>query len=78
MAKVPMMAGGQPVRRDVMNYKPPMGPKNVDDPRGVGLHGPAPSHCGTQGPEPGPKGGSSGSPGIGGDNLGCCGTQGKH
>jgi hypothetical protein len=62
--------------RDVMRYKPPMGPTNIGDPAGVGLHGQR-THCGTQGPQAGPKGSSSGSPGLGGE-VRRRGTQGRY
>lgn len=32
--------------KDVMNYKPPVGPKNINDPKSPGLHG---SNCGPSG-----------------------------
>jgi hypothetical protein len=41
--------GGKPEKKDVMNYKPPVGPKGIDDPESPGLHGDEPKHCGTQG-----------------------------
>lgn len=63
-------------QRDVFNYRSPQGPRNIDDPRGPGIHGDklsdgtdndAPYHCQT-----------SGRVGLGGDNHGCCCYQGKH
>ena len=35
--------------KDVNNYKPPVGPKNIADPKSPGLHGTNHSNCGTQG-----------------------------
>lgn len=35
--------GGQVPCKDVNNYKPPVGPSNIGDPKGPGLHG---SNCG--------------------------------
>lgn len=60
--------------KDVMNYKPPTGPKGIMAPQSPGLHG---SNAGnTNGPD---RGGShSGSPGLGGTNHGCCGSQGRY
>lgn len=60
--------------KDVNNYKPPQGPKNINDPHSPGLHG---SNKGiTNGPDNG--GSHSGSPGLGGTNHGCCGSQGRY
>jgi hypothetical protein len=59
---------------DVMNYKPPQGPKNIMDPKTPGLHG---SRFGnTNGPDRG--GPHSGSPGLGGTNHGNGGSQGRY
>jgi len=35
--------------KDVMNYKPPVGPKTINDPKSPGLHGTNHGCCGTQG-----------------------------
>jgi len=35
--------------KDVNKYKPPMGPKNIMDPKSPGLHGTNYGNCGTQG-----------------------------
>jgi hypothetical protein len=60
--------------RDVNNYSPPQGPRNIDDPKSPGLHGENKGN--TNGPD---RGGShSGSPGLHGVNHGCCGSQGKY
>lgn len=40
--------GGGQTTRDVNNYKPPVGPTNINDGRSVGLHGTV-RDCGTQG-----------------------------
>lgn len=60
--------------KDVMNYSPPQGPKNIMDPKSPGLHGV--NQGTTNGPDRG--GPHSGSPGIGGTNHGCCGSQGRY
>ncbi len=60
--------------KDVMNYSPPQGPKNIMDPKSPGLHGK--NHGIGNGCEY--DGAKSGSPGIGGTNHGCCGSQGKY
>jgi len=39
--------GGAQSTRDVMNYKPPIGPSNINDGRKPGLHGEV-HPCGTQ------------------------------
>lgn len=41
--------GGGQTPRDVRNYSPPQGPKNINDPKGPGLHGDNCGICGTQG-----------------------------
>ena len=52
-------------------YSPPMGPTNINDPKGPGLHGHNCGPCGTQGPYPTSVGRLSGAPGLhGGDNRG--------
>lgn len=38
--------GGKPEVKDVRNYKPPVGPTNINDPKSPGLHG---DNCGPQG-----------------------------
>lgn len=40
--------GGQVPVRDVHNYKPPVGPKNIGDSKSPGLHGSNLGSCGTQ------------------------------
>lgn len=42
-------SGGQQTPRDVRNYSAPVGPKNINDPKGPGLHGDNCGTCGTQG-----------------------------
>jgi hypothetical protein len=64
--------GGKPICRDVRNYSPPQGPKNILDGNGPGLHG---DNYGNGQQPAGSQ--SSGMPGLGGDNCGVCGTQGK-
>jgi hypothetical protein len=63
--------------RDVMSYDSPKGPKNIDDPKGPGLHGHNCGKSGTQGPYASRGDGTSGRPGLGGTNHGNCGTQGR-
>jgi hypothetical protein len=41
--------GGRQTPRDVMNYSPPKGPSNINDPQSPGLHGSNHGCCGTQG-----------------------------
>lgn len=41
-------SGGVTTARDVRNYSPPQGPKNINDPKGPGLHGDNCGTCGTQ------------------------------
>lgn len=41
--------GGQMPVRDVRNYSPPVGPKNINDSKTPGLHGDNCGPCGTQG-----------------------------
>lgn len=60
--------------KDVMDYKPPTGPRNIMDPKSPGLHGENKGN--TNGPDSGGR--HSGSPGLGGTNHGCCGSQGKY
>jgi hypothetical protein len=60
--------------KDVMNYKPPQGPKGIMDPKSPGLHGRNAGNINSS-----DSGGShSGSPDLGGTNHGCCGSQGKY
>lgn len=61
--------GGHMPVRDVMNYKPPTGPSNINDSCSPGLHGSNHGNSGTQGKHSG-GGRESGRPGIGGDNHG--------
>lgn len=35
----PASNGGQVSTKDVMNYKPPVGPSNINDAKSPGLHG---------------------------------------
>ena len=61
--------------RDVRKYKPPMGPTNVGDTKGPGLHGDNYTNTGTQGTHGhGPKEG--GSPGLHGEKS-TSGAQGR-
>jgi len=60
--------------KDVNNYSPPCGPKNINDPHSPGLHGK--NQGTTNGPDS--PGRESGSPGLGGTNHGCCGSQGRY
>lgn len=64
--------------REVMGYKPPQGPKGINDPQGPGLHGHNCGKGGTQGPYATNGDGTSGKVGLDGDNCGPCGTQGKY
>lgn len=41
--------GGQQSVRDVNNYSPPKGPKNINDAKSPGIHGDNCGTCGTQG-----------------------------
>lgn len=41
--------GGCCEPRDVRNYQPPVGPSNINDTKGPGLHGTNHGVCGTQG-----------------------------
>lgn len=58
---------------DVKNYRKPQGPKGIDNPRSVGLHGT--NHGNINGPDSSHRPG--GSPGLGG-KVHSSGTQGKH
>lgn len=40
--------GGIKQARDVHNYSPPVGPKNINDSKSPGLHGTNHGTCGTQ------------------------------
>lgn len=42
-------SGGETSARPTMNYKPPVGPSNINDPKSPGLHGSNHGTCGTQG-----------------------------
>jgi hypothetical protein len=68
------MSGGKQSPKDVMNYSPPKGPTNINDPQSPGLHG---TNQGDRN-RPVAPGGHSGSPGLGGENYGCCGSQGRY
>ena len=64
-------------KRDVNNYSPPMGPKNIKDGNGPGLHGDNYGCCGSQGSYS-TSAQSSGAPGQrGGDGPRMSGSQGK-
>lgn len=41
--------GGKCEPKDVMGYKPPVGPSNINDSKSPGLHGNNHGNCGTQG-----------------------------
>jgi hypothetical protein len=60
--------------KDVMNYSPPQGPKNIMDPKSPGIHGV--NHGIGNGCEY--DGRASGSPGLGGKNHGNSGSQGRY
>ena len=62
-------------QRDVMNYKPPQGPKNINDPKSPSIHGKNFDYCGSQ-ERDSLRSQSSGSPGLGGLNDRC--SQGKY
>ena len=68
--------GGEP-ERDVMSYKPPMGPTNIGDAKGPGLHGDNCGNSGSQGYYEDRDKETSGSPGLHGDNKGTSGSQGR-
>jgi len=68
------MSGGKQTSKDVNNYQPPCGPKNINDPQSPGLHGK--NHGIVNGPDS--PGSESGRPGLGGVNNGCCGSQGRY
>lgn len=40
--------GGEPNVKPI-DYKPPVGPTNINDPKGPGLHGENHGNCGSQG-----------------------------
>lgn len=61
--------------KDVMNYKPPQGPRGIMDPKSPGIHGS--NHGNGDGSGMDSRRGS-GSPGLGGTNHGCCGSQGRY
>ena len=64
-------SGGVMAARDVHNYQAPLGPTNINDPKGPGLHGHNCGPGGTQGPYPTHVDGPSGGPGLHGhDNYG--------
>lgn len=60
--------------KDVNNYAPPCGPRNINDAKGPGLHGTNQGDRNT----PVAPGGHSGSPGLGGNNYGTSGSQGRY
>lgn len=62
-------------QKDVMNYKPPQGPRNITESKSPGLHGRNFDYCGSQ-ERDSLRSESSGSPGLGGETD-CC-TQGRH
>lgn len=64
-----MSGGGQQTPRDVMNYSPPKGPTNINDPKSPGIHGNNYDNCGTQ-QRSSVTAEESGSPGLHGDNQG--------
>lgn len=64
-----MSGGGDMSPRDVMNYKPPQGPTNINDSKSPGIHGDNCGNCGTQG-ESSVRPQESGSPGLHGENFG--------
>lgn len=41
--------GGKIDPKPIDNYKPPEGPKNINDPKSPGLHGTNHGNCGSQG-----------------------------
>lgn len=41
--------GGKPMVKDVMNYKPPVGPSNINDAKSPGIHGTNHGNCPGQG-----------------------------
>lgn len=41
-------SGGVKSAKEIANYKPPVGPKGINDPKGPGLHGDNCGNCGTQ------------------------------
>lgn len=45
----PASNGGRMEPKDVMNYKPPVGPKNIGDAKSPGLHGTNHGNCPGQG-----------------------------
>lgn len=45
----PASDGGRLTSKDVMGYKPPVGPKSINDPKTPGIHGTNHGCCGTQG-----------------------------
>ena len=59
--------------KDVMNYKPPQGPRGIMNPKSPGLHGT--NHGEEQQHDSAARGGS---PGLGGTNHGNSGSQGRY
>jgi hypothetical protein len=66
--------GGQMPVRDVMGYKPPVGPTDINDPQRPGLGGHNCGNAGTQGAKSISTDGHYGSPGIHG-KVHPCGSQ---
>lgn len=48
MSKLPVTEGGRAEPKE-LDYKPPEGPKGINDPKTPGLHGTNHGNCGTQG-----------------------------
>lgn len=42
-------SGGEMMTKDVMNYKPPIGPSNINDSKSPGIHGTNHGNCVMQG-----------------------------
>ena len=63
--------------RDVRQYKPPMGPTNIGDAKGPGLHGDNCGNSGSQGYYGNRDKQTSGSPGLHGESKGTSGSQGR-
>lgn len=67
--------GGIESSKDVNNYQPPKGPRNITETKSPGLHGNNFDYCGSQ-EQASLKSESSGKPGLGG-KTDCC-VQGRH
>ena len=48
MNQMPRAKGGGAPEVKPLNYKPPVGPSNIGDPKSPGLHGTNHGNCGTQ------------------------------